>query len=524
MVFCRTFDNLEWAALKKNHHQRWGKLKDSYKLSPDQIESPKSLDDLARQCVDLCRKHLFSEPGTSLRGWKMQSKHGVSCVVDVEDALSPALCDHLIVTFAHRFYCDNLKPKDIRECLAAIYDCQGNYWVGTQSEKDKDFLREQKKNCVDANSLKSQNYRKGITAFVVNYKSWIRRLHIAEEGEPLSPGTADVLNQEFAMLDDWLKRRDLFAAPNWLFTAVMANNWKNHPFNGKKNRWIFARDYKAKANLMAQMASFMGDNAWFPLLIEKEPIAQAEKSEKRTYLPMELTVGERPFICVPYTPDNLLSELLPAQKYALRGCQRSVEIPVAVQTLFNNYLLEQNFHGYAIAVALDCIRARMGDSDPGKREAFRAFAAQYLKLPFVIRLHAPLVHPELIRIADAVIGQMDSKDRSIDCLAWLDWFISIWNREALPVLEELFLWGVRTYFDFDALLSEIESSLTQRGNRLNCYRLVPDTLIAKYDKAYTPMISEVVKNGYCAGLGMRCSEDPYTGTWVDSGMRTVLDD
>lgn len=96
MVFSRTFGGLEWAAIEDNHKKNWEKLKGRYTISPDKIESPKSLDDLAQQCIHLCRKHLFSEPGTSWKGWKMQARHGISYVVDVEQALSSVLCDHLL--------------------------------------------------------------------------------------------------------------------------------------------------------------------------------------------------------------------------------------------------------------------------------------------------------------------------------------------------------------------------------------------------------------------------------------------
>ena len=513
MIFSRTFDGLERASIEMNHKQHWEKLKDRYVLSPDQIESPKSLDDLAQQCVRLCRKYLFSEPRTSWRGWKMQARHGISCVVDVEQALSPALCDHLVVTFAHRFYCDNLDPKDMREYLAVIYDCQGNRWEGTKLAKDKDFQREQKKNAIDANSLKCKNYQAGITSFVASYKSSIMRLHTDEEGGRLSPGTAAILNREFAALDAWLKDMDLLAAPNWLFTVVMANNWKNHPFHVKKKGTVFAQDDSAKKNLLTQLSSFLAGNDWCPLLIAENPKIQKPISSDRAYKPLELKTGDVPFVCIPHHPDHLFKEGVPAQKYSLRGSQQQIEIPTATQLLFNNYLLEQSFHGYAIAIAMNCAKARTENLD--KR----------LKLPFAIRLHAPLVHPELIRIVDAAIEQMDPRSGSADCLTWLDWFILMWNREALPILEELFLWGVHTYFDLDTLLNEIEASFTQRKDRLNRYRLISpaDTPVTEYGKDQTPMINEMVRNGYLAGLGLKCADDPYTGIQVDPGLRTVFE-
>lgn len=513
MLFSRTFGSLEGAAIEENHKKNWEKLKGRYTISPDKIESPKSLDDLAQQCIRLCRKYLFSEPGTSWKGWKMQARHGISCVVDVEEVLTPALCDHLIVTFAHRFYCDNLEPKDMREYLAVIYDCQGNRWEGTKLAKDKDFQREQKKNAIDANSLKCKNYQAGIASFVASYKSSIVQLHTDEEGGRLSPGTAAILNREFAALDAWLKDMDLLAAPNWLFTVVMANNWKNHPFHVKKKGTVFDQDDSAKKNLLTQLATFLGGNDWTPLLLAENPKIQNPISGDHVYKPFELKTGDVSCVYIPYNPDPLFKEGVPAQKYSLRGSQQQIGIPTATQLLFNNYLLEQSFHGYAIAVAMDCVKAGMENID--KR----------LKLPFAIRLHAPLVHPELIHIVDAAIGQMDPRDGSADCLAWLDWFILMWNREALPVLEELFLWGVHTYFDLDTLLNEISKSLAQRGTRLNWYQLISATDYppAKYEKDQTPIINEMVKNGYRAGLGLKCEDDPYTEIQVDPGMRTVFD-
>ena len=136
------------------------------------------------------------------------------------------------------------------------------------------------------------------------------------------------------------------------------------------------------------------------------------------------------------------------------------------------------------------------------------------------------MHPELIRVIDAVISQAGPTERDVDCLSWLDWFIFFWNFEALPVLEELFLWGIYSGFDFDRILNEIETSLAVRWNRLNRYRLVStaDTSVKDCDKECTLMTNRIVKAGYLAGLGLRYGYDPYTGIQVDPGMRTVFDD
>ena len=526
MVFSRTLINLEWTTIEEQHLRYWEKLQAKYKLSPDPIESPESLDDLARQCIGLCRKHLFSEPGTSIPGWKIGSKHGISCVGDLEKLLTPALCDHLIVTFAHQFYCDNLESRDIRECLATVYDCQSNLWKGTLSENDKDFQREQKKDFFNSNFRKYQNYCDGILNFIEKYKSWICQLHIQDEGNCLSSGTKAMLSQEFAAFNTYMQNRNPLAAPDWLFTVVMANNWKNHPFSIKKKGWTFVRDYAAKENLAERLANFLGGNAWAGVLLPEKPIFQKPKKETRSYLPLGLKESETPYVSIPFTPNGVFSKRVPAQKYNLLGSQEQVTIPVDAQIVFNNYLLEQHFHGYAIAVVLDRIKARVGDSRPDKNGSYGVYLDQYFALPFAIRLHAPLVHPELIRVIDAVISQAGPTERDMDCLSWLDWFIFFWNFEALPVLEELFLWGIYSCFDFDRILSEIETSLAARWNRLNRYRLVStaDTSFKEFDRACTPMMNEIVKDSYLAGLGMRYGYDPYTGVRVDLGMRTVFND
>ncbi len=281
MSIYKAFENLKWDGLRQNHQERWNLLRSRYHLDPEQIQPCTSLDDLARRCVQLCSQYLFTsawqqqapdvEPS---KGWAAMTE---TIPADfLENQLTVALCDHLIVTFAHRFYCDNLQPhrspnaKDRHEfkgCLKVLFKY---YALSIPSGKKRGDAR---RNFRSAKLDSFELYQKGITETIHQYLTLLKECGV------------DVDQQEGAIVD--LIFSDMFAAPNWLFSIVMVTSWTNNPFSAKSREndseddpengeFIFLRNWNKETNqqdrcLLDNLTGLLADNELCQFLLKWEP-------------------------------------------------------------------------------------------------------------------------------------------------------------------------------------------------------------------------------------------------------------
>ena len=142
------------------------------------------------------------------------------------------------------------------------------------------------------------------------------------------------------------------------------------------------------------------------------------------------------FTGIPFDSDRELVSGIPDKTYELRqeNPKEKVEITVTsrLQTMLNNFLLERNFHIHTIATAMFVLyrdRRVIAQKCP--------YAEDGLMLT---NIHAPLVHSTFISLLkDCVELQTESY--------LLEAYVKRWNREVLPLLEELFICRVKETLD-----------------------------------------------------------------------------
>lgn len=507
------FDNLQWDKLAEAHRANWRLLQTRYNLPPQQIEPTASLSDLAVQSVQACRKYLFTD-GECEKGWQRGESSAILPMEDLEDCLAPALYDHLIVTFAHRFFCDNLTPKTLPECLDAIYNCLNEskriaYKDDKKLKEDKDGTRTLKSNFTRPKKRSCEAYDEKINTVFSFYeqqlqplcrsvsetqieelkrRKWLvtnrrqmmvshkrrktsnrkqrrfakRRIRLNDHAFLIVPQRVDFspkVRSDLALIqkERLARAAEQYAAPNWLYTVAMACNWTNNPLAVKNDDLVFERDYRDRTNLLQCLTKFLGNSKWGPMLFgvataESKriahpsfvPVVQTEEMVEKlkqwqqqasSFMELRLDSSNHFFAGVPYVNDQTYRYALPPQSYTVIGTLTTYKIPSEVQQVLNSYLVERTFHGYAIIVAIEYIKARQSF---GLSELHHY---QYQQLTTVVRLRAPLVHSAWIELTGYVVETTTLKKR-LTAIPWIEDRIDYWNRLALPVLEEYFIRSV----------------------------------------------------------------------------------
>lgn len=294
------FDNLQWDKLAEAHTANWDLLQTKYGLSPQQITPTASLSELAVKSVQSCREYLFTDGAKCRTGWQTSNLAGILPAEDLEERLTPALCNHLLVTFAYRFFCDNLAPRTLSECLDTIYGCLNDslriVYKHEKKEKDnatgeekvyrvedKDGTRELKSNFMKPKERACRAYDEKIDAVFSYYEQQlqdllhslpadhparIRRLNDhAFLRVPKAVNLAPQVTADLMLVKREAKARatELYAAPNWAYSISMACTWTNSPLAEKGGCLVFARDFY-RDNLLNRLAHFLGDSKWGPIL------------------------------------------------------------------------------------------------------------------------------------------------------------------------------------------------------------------------------------------------------------------
>lgn len=426
------FDNLKWKTLAEDHAANWDRLRDEFGLPLGQIPPSASLDELATMSIQALRTHLFTNILTT-----QGTETGASYADDMEGWLTPAIRDHLTVTFAYRFLVDNLTMLKQPECIRAVYDCRAEsdqrYKFGVLDKqgrpvRDTDAERELRDNYSRPRRRSCNNYGGKIKQFIEFYKDLLRAGYadsleydaamsaedLRKEAEALKEGRKQMApfyvvgspridrtaqaNADLALIDQENAARvaERYAVPNWVYSLAMACNWDDSPLKVKRGKHVFLRDFD-KTSLAFGLAKFLGSQEWGPLLFQTE-----EQSWRPTYLPFaptdqwveqtkaaveswqsqvppaaELRVDKNgcAFMAVPYVKDGTYKCDLPPKSYAVEGSTSTFELTAEIQRVLNCYLVERSFHGYASVTALECIRARQS------LDEFEIHRDQYLQLP-----------------------------------------------------------------------------------------------------------------------------------------------
>ena len=441
----QAFSDLTWDAIRGQHQKNWDVLKNSYGLIPPSGFKERSLAEIARDCVYTCSKYLCSQTGPNAPPYCFSS-----------------LVDHLLVTFAYHFFCDNLEPKHLTKYLKILFDC--TYLRNESQDQEENFLSNRRK-----------QYRKWIQE-ITNIQKHCQCDLDASISSPIS------LSPDTALLP-----------PNWFFSLTFSGSGIMSPFKIGSDAFHFVTFMEKKAKnpnltLIEKLTNFLVKSDFIPLLIKQETrntsmvytsyvprtqhiepplilelreaisISASKEHEKHyvthwddsgnlikiksQYIPYE--VVSRPFTALPWQKDPYITTTpLPAQSYSPKNkcCSHDIIIDQELQLLFNSYLVECNYHGHAIAKILNCLfRHPPGENNPRNNRAYLAL------LTMVPRIRAPISHAAFIEFIDNVISRrlsdLESSSFGNAILKWGNQFIDQLNKEGLPVLEEFFLWSV----------------------------------------------------------------------------------
>lgn len=442
----QAFSDLAWDAIREQHQKNWDVLKNSYGLIPPSGFKERSLAEIARDCVCTCSKYLGSQTGSNVPPYCFSS-----------------LVDHLLVTFAYQFFCDNLEPKHLTKYLKILFDC--TYLRNESQDQEENFLSNRRK-----------QYRKWIQE-ITNIQKHCQCDLDASISSPIS------LSPDTALLP-----------PNWLFSLTFSGSGIMSPFKIGLDAFHFVKFMENKGKnpnltLVEKLTNFLVKSDFIPLLIKQETrntsMVYTSYVPRTQYIepPLVLELREaisipnppehgnicitkwdnlgkvqriemprkrpfesvsRPFTALPWQKDSYITTTpLPAQSYSPKNkcCSHDIIIDQELQLLFNSYLVECNYHGHAIAKILNCLfRHPPGENNPRNNRAYLAL------LTMVPRIRAPISHAAFIEFIDNVISRrLSDLERSSfgnEMLRWGNQFIDQLNKEGLPVLEEFFLWSV----------------------------------------------------------------------------------
>ena len=296
------FQNIEWTNLPQKHRKYWQILEEKYGLQPIKSEFSASLDIIAQRCIRQCAAQLWEK-------WcKQRPAYNIDYLIPpnlLENYLSAALCDHLIVTFAYRFYCENLESaprdrywRDIQNAAETYSDASNFHKKFKVFDEDlENIIKNYKellntdlkcaKGALDAQQRNLRQMRQNMSldkstessdTVEGQRESYIREKLVASEYKGYTSTKRNLSKQEQliqrildSMNSDHFRNEDL-SAPSWIFSFAMATNWRKSPFRVTDGEFAFAGDQqdKSKSNRLERLTDFIGNSEWSRLLLKPE--------------------------------------------------------------------------------------------------------------------------------------------------------------------------------------------------------------------------------------------------------------
>lgn len=475
------FQNLRWNMLEASHKAHWEKLSSVYGLEePEKLlksEAQKKdmpvLDQLAELCICSCQNYLFSltpvKDVSNVFNDVLTAPDDLPMRIrrDMPHHFELALRDHLIVTFAYRFCCDNLEPRSFDDYVNTLFDYIAEF--------DKTA------NPIDLAEIR-KNYRRDFRKdFRNKYRNFCEQftLTTSESGgecsnnpqagpadKPSENTTCKGKEKQATVLDAFtnLHWRDIkepldlsskiskkldmnsIAPPDAWFLLFCAS---------RKVKYISAlrsssENYDKISNLFRPISEQRGSldihkydivSALFPVEDCDQAFNTMPKEARSSCIWIYPVIKSNvSFAGIPIDKKDCLASPLPDQEYYLKDytdnesetVSRKITISADMQLVFNAYLLERNFHIFTIACAERIHQLRL-NSDT----YFPEWTACLLS---PLRLRAPLLHAEFLNYLIDRPAVMER--RSI-----LNCYFAQWNRIGLPILEEYFLHLVKVYFN-----------------------------------------------------------------------------
>lgn len=524
------FENLIWDRLTASHKESWEKLSLDYHLiAPTKIvqteDNPEPILDLiAEACIENCRDYLFSMKHLNdISGVVDSSFKPFNHIEDFPDSIrtemyqyfKSALCDHLIVTFAYCFYCENLEPKSFNEYAYSLFDS-----IAEPVEKiDNIIVAEKRKNYRKTMSPKYRNFCKqfNIVDIFENSEDAVEpQDEGASSGEQNVPSSDRIYPEtvlDFFAYQHGYSEEETVALSDKIRTKLDPQRipppagWFLIFCADRKLKYLQAilssrTPYRKISTLLSSISPRRDDDpdihkadissALFPIEIVGSRFT-ADITLQATRIPAHLALyhGQKSdvfFAGTPVSKENCSSRPLLAQKCFLKASyndsseKREITIPTKIQHVFNFYLLERNFHIFSITCAEHIQQSKM-NTDTYFPEWTACFLAP-------LRLRAPLLHADFLKY---LIDRPEIMERRI----LLNRYFSLWNRIGLPILEEYFLKYIKENFDsIDSVFAAIEDSFLKSGKASSRYeRLTRIRILLLPDEDEDTSVSTTASKG-----------------------------
>lgn len=482
------FENLHWSEIISAHYEKWANVQKKYHIlslydvGKDiakgifPIEYIKRYEDimgepigtwryfdnsnlyrLAEYCLNVCYLYIFSEYRTNMPDKleelkyldiydDLQNIEKSDKIISLEMFIRPiddarstfykemkdSFCRYLVVSFLHRFYSDNLIPMDREACITSILESFPEF------EMKKDMSSGDKLIVNEARREFRKERRNKFDVLCGSLKT-IRRATDRKGDDDLLSSIPDTL----------------LRAPNWMFSFAMAEVWKKSIFYDKEQ----------EPSLKNRVDSFF---------------TKKEKSSRGAGLVIDdqldlIARGELTPLLFGYCDDENDSEIVPiigieqkshtycarpmkSQVYECVNTGLKIEISDEWQLLFNNYLLENSFHLCAIKKIQEIMNLESN-----------SIWEDLLPLTSVLRLNAPLLHVDFLNYVYKKMKQKHiphklasgDKNAGTQFFEELNDYIDYLNTCGLPMLEELFVWGVCSEFSYGEVFDNAELLLSE---------------------------------------------------------------
>ena len=452
------FIDLQWNDVKIKHQNRWDFLKEFYHFS--NVQLPKSLDYpygsvqrtrmdiLAENCIEQCRELLFSlTPIEFLRDGSIYDDYpdfSWNTRTNMRAELKKALCDHLTMSFAYRFLCENIQPQSLWQSSVGFFDCEH---AAKDSEKpeDNDLVLDNKRSFYKTQKEKHRSFCKEL-----GIKSTQGQKGDAEDLDPdsiLYKLKESILDKEVAdkfgkILQDELEVERIPPPSAWFFLYFISK------------RIRFCNVFDDRGDGFLALAKLVSEAKWSNILLSKEDTEE----------PLcELTpILYSTFVGIPFDFKKTADQMsIPEMTFSLKGNKGEATISARLQRGFNNYLFERNFHLFAISTA-ELYAQKLGMHAERENQRLKT-----LLLP--LKIHASLTQSAFISFFGCMSGLLE--ETSI-----VERYVKRWNRCALPALEELFIWSIMEEFSTtEEIVDAIRewSEADSFDERFNIIRLIP---------------------------------------------------
>ena len=441
MYFFGTFSNLSWNSIAENQRITYSPKITSitnhiYPIhsAPKYLDTSSPLDFIAMSCVNSCMDVFFPPLLCAALDISAGEKQLIY------DNLKESLQDHLIMTFAYRFYCQNLEPLSFTKYCRALFE----YNNFSDSYKDpKDYRKE--------NIRKYNSFYNSLTLFDSDESS-------STFSDKVSKIVADkeLFSHELRLLLNEIQQ-DRIPGPSIWFLNFLANNR------------LQIRKILSSPSPYSDLSKLLMRASLDGLLNQSDisPVADSTANNPAP-VPTEIDIILNNGLAFAGIPTTAARKVIPPLEFTVKGSKKqTVKIGANMQILFNNYLFEKYLHLYSLASITNTISSHVLTDIPER----------LYTLLNIFKLNAPLVQCRCMDYLANPHILLKNRDRFCDC-------ISYWNDYALPLLEECFILSVkRNYNQMVDIFSLIEKSFSysyneatpNRYERMNLCRLIlPD--------------------------------------------------